>query len=154
MNKSTEWSLRLKKWALEYNFRLILFNIILVFLFLLRSAGYFQPYFPISVNFIVIVGLVLSVVLLNLKSREIFLVVIVFWVFAGFLRVMRIDVWAERTGIYAYESLLFAVILFLLESISKSERLVNKIYKFYIFINIYFSCFITCFNNLSFFCTV
>lgn len=108
---------KLEKWFLEHNFKLIIFNIILVFLFLLRSAGYFQPYFVISVNFIVIVALILSVFLLGAKSKAIFLVTLFFWIFAGFLRLVRIDVWAERTGVYAYECLTFAVLLFIFELI-------------------------------------
>jgi hypothetical protein len=108
---------KVKDWIKFYNIRLILFNIIIVFLFLLRSAGYFQPYFPISVNFIVIVGLFLSVIILGARSKIVFLVTLAFWVFAGFLKIIRIDVWAERTGIYAFESLVFGVILFLIENI-------------------------------------
>jgi hypothetical protein len=108
---------KVKDWIKFYNIRLILFNIIIVFLFLLRSAGYFQPYFPISVNFIVIIGLFLSVIILGARSKIVFLVTLAFWVFAGFLKIIRIDVWAERTGIYAFESLVFGVILFLIENI-------------------------------------
>lgn len=107
---------KIKKWVLENNYRLILFNIILVFFFLLRSAGYFQPYFPITVNFIVISGLVLSYFLLGANSKVVFLVTLIFWLFAGLLLIFRINVWAERTGIYAFESLFFGVLLFLLES--------------------------------------
>src|SRR5581483_7337411 len=100
---------------LNNNYKLILFNIIVVFLFLLRSAGYFQPFFPISVNFIVIVALLLSIFLLGARSRIIFIVVILFWIFAGALRVLKIDVWAERTGIYAYESLVIGCLVFIFE---------------------------------------
>ena len=114
---------KLKKWVMEYNYRLIIFNIVLVFLFLLRSAGYFQPYFPISVNFIVIFGLVLSFFLLGVRSKAIFVIVVIFWMFAGALQILRINVWAERTGIYAYESLVFGVIVFVFENIK--ERLKN-----------------------------
>ena len=110
---------KIEKWFLVNNYKLILFNIIIVFLFLLRSAGYFQPYFPISVNFIVIFGLVLSYFLLGVNSKIVFLVTIIFWLFAGFLLLFHINVWAERTGIYAFESLTFGVILLLQEYIKK-----------------------------------
>ncbi len=108
---------KLKKWVLEYNYRLIVFNIIIVFLFLLRSAGYFQPYFPISVNFIVIFGLVLSYFLLGANSKIVFLVTLIFWIFAGILEILGINVWAERTGIYAFESLVFGVLLLLRDNV-------------------------------------
>jgi len=106
---------KFKKWVLEYNYRLIVFNIIIVFLFLLRSAGYFQPYFPISVNFIVIFALILSYFLLGSNSKTVFLVTLIFWIFAGMLFILRINVWGERTGIYAFESLVFGTLLFLFE---------------------------------------
>lgn len=111
-----------EKWIHFYNHRLILFNIIIVFLFLLRSAGYFSPYFPISVNFIVIVGVVLATLLLRARSNVIFFVTLLFWLFAAFLRVVRIDVWAERTAIYAYETLTFGVILFIVENLKREKR--------------------------------
>ncbi len=113
---------RVKKWVLEYNFNLIIFNIVIVFLFLLRSAGYFMPYFPISVNFIVVFGLVLSYFLLGTNSRTVFFITLFFWVFAGFLRMVGINVWAERTGIYAYESLVFGVLLFLFEEFRGGKK--------------------------------
>ncbi len=113
---------KLKKWVVENNFRLIIFNMILVFLFLLRSAGYFQPYFFISVNFIVIFGLVLSYFLIGTDSKIVFLVTLVFWIFAGMLQILHIDVWAERTGIYAFESLVFGVLLFLFEEFRRRKE--------------------------------
>ncbi len=113
---------KLKNWLLGYNYRLLLVNFIIVFLFLLRSAGYFQPYFAISINFIIIVGLILSVLLVGAKSNLIFIVTLIFWMFAGFLKLVRIDVWAERTGIYAYESLVFGVLLFLFEELKGRNK--------------------------------
>lgn len=106
---------KIKKWVVDNNFRLIIFNIIIVFLFLLRSAGYFQPYFPISVNFIVIFALVLSFFLLGTRSRTVFVITLVFWIFAAMLQLLQINVWSERTGIYAFESMVFGVLLFLYE---------------------------------------
>ncbi|HWA52003.1 MAG TPA: hypothetical protein VG895_03055 [Patescibacteria group bacterium] len=110
-------SIIFKEWINKNNYRLAVFNILIVSLFLLRSAGYFQPYFPISVNFIVVVGLILSTFLLGVKSVTTFLITLFFWIFAALLQILRIDVWAERTGIYAYESLVFGVLLFIFESV-------------------------------------
>lgn len=120
---------KIKKWLVEHNYKLIIFNIIIVFLFLLRSAGYFQPYFTISVNFIVIFALVISVLLLNANSKVIFVAVLIFWTFAGLLQLLQISVWADRTGIYAYESLIFGVLLFLFENIKKNNILKNIVSK-------------------------
>lgn len=112
------------------NNNLIIFTLLVVFLFLLRSAGYFQPYFVISVNFIVMVAVILAYFILNIKSRTVFLITLIFWVFAGFLRVVRIDVWAERTGIYVYESLclgvLFETFEVIIDRVTKL-KIVNKV---------------------------
>jgi hypothetical protein len=102
------------------NNNLIIFTLFIVFLFLLRSAGYFQPYFPISVNFIIMVAIVLSYFILKIKSKMIFLIGLIFWIFAGFLRTVRIDIWSERTGIYVYESLFLAVLF------NTFEVIINK----------------------------
>lgn len=106
-------------WIKNYNVKLIVFNIIMVFLFLLRSAGYFQPYFPISVNFIVIFGLILSVFLLGAGSRAIFIFALLAWIFAGLLNIFHIYVWTDRTGIYVYEAFVIGVVVYLREAIFK-----------------------------------
>lgn len=116
---------KLSKWLVVNNYKLAIFNIVIVFLFLLRSAGYFQPYFTISVNFIIVFGLVMSAVLLGVRSGFVFVITLMFWLFAGILQIMHINVWAERTGIYAYESLVFGVTLFLLENLGKITIIIN-----------------------------
>lgn len=111
------------------NYRLILFNLIIVFIFLLRSAGYFQPYFPISVNFMVMVAIILAVFLLGITSRTIFIIALLFWLFAGVLRVLRIDIWAERTGVYVFESLLLAILFLLWEVTMKNMTKLKAVIK-------------------------
>lgn len=99
-------------WTKKYNYRLVAFNLIIIFIFMLRSAGYFQPYFPISVNFIVIVGLLLAVIMLGARAKFIFLSSLLFWIFAGILKLLKIDVWAERSGVYVYEMVFMGIVVF------------------------------------------
>lgn len=112
--------IKVNHWVEKNNFRIILFNMVVVFLFLLRSAGYFHPYFEISVNFIVLASIVLSILLLKAKARAIFFVALTFWLFAGLMKVLKINVWAERTAIYTYQALVVATILLVYEAIASS----------------------------------
>ncbi len=98
-------------WAKENFFNIVVFNLVIIVLYLLRSAGYFDPYFLISVNFIVIFGLVLTIFLFRAGSRLMFLTALLFWLFAGFLRILNLDTWAERTAIYCFESLIIGFVL-------------------------------------------
>lgn len=95
---------------------LFVFNIILMILILMRSAEYFSPFFLISINFIVLSCIVLSVFLLGIRSKGIFLISLFFWLFAAFLRILNIEIWAERTAIYAYEAIIVGVILYVIEN--------------------------------------
>lgn len=97
-----------------------LFNIIMMLLLLLYSAGYFSPYFPLTVNIIVLIGIMLSVILLNVRSKVIFLIALLFWIFAAFLKILRIDIWAERTAIYTFECMVVGFVVFIIEYRSKS----------------------------------
>lgn len=103
---------------------LFIFNIVLMTLILMRSAEYFAPFFLISINFIVLVCIILSIPLLGIRSKGIFLVALLFWLFAAFLRILNVEVWAERTAIYAYEAIIVGLILFILENskLSKANR--------------------------------
>jgi|SRR5581483_1797375 len=111
-----------QKWYAKHNLRLVIFNLIILFLFLLRSAGYFQPYFPLSVNFIVIFSLVLSSVLLGANSKVMFAVTSIFWILAGLFLMLGIQIWSERTGIYAYESFIFGFLLYLFENLKRENN--------------------------------
>jgi hypothetical protein len=93
------------------------FNIFVMILVVLRSAGYFHPYYPITVNFIVFVSVVVAVVLFNLKSKAVILLSIAFWVFAAGIRILHVDVWAERTTIYVFQTFIVGVILLISEYI-------------------------------------
>lgn len=110
-------NLRLNKWSLSHFVGIAVFNIIMILLFLLYSAGYFKPFLPISINLIVVIGLILSILLLEVKSRAMFIICLFFWLFAAFLKIVKIDVWAERTTIYVYQSLVLGIVLTIVENI-------------------------------------
>ena len=104
---------RIDKW--------VLFNIALMSAFLLRSAGYFSPYLLISVNMIVVFALMLSIFLLKASYKTMFITALFLWVFAGLLGTLKINVWAERTTVYVFESLVLGVILLTWEIIFSKE---------------------------------
>src|SRR5258708_16473312 len=114
-------------------YRLAIFNLVILFMFLLKSAGYFQPYFLITVNLIMVVSLFLLVTLLEIKIEAIFFVSFLFWALTGILRIIHLDVWSDRTSIYAYQALLIGLtflileeVIFKLNSVRSEERRVGK----------------------------
>lgn len=109
-------SARLQDWALQRIFGVFVFNTVLVLLLLLHSAGYFSPYFPLTINTIVVIGMILSILLLRMNSKDIFFLALFFWLLAAFLKTVGIDVWAERSAIYSFEALLIGIILLIIES--------------------------------------
>lgn len=111
-----------QEWGNSHLFKMLVFNTILVFLVLMRSAGYFLPFFGISINFIVFVMLVLSIFLLDSNSKSIFLIAFLFWVFACLMKLLKVDVWAERTAIYTFEALLIGMILLIIESFKMNDK--------------------------------
>src|SRR5687768_15704687 len=104
-----------RNWVKEHYFQLSIFNMILVMLLLLRSAGYFEPYLALSINLIVFIALIGMVTLFGARVKTLTIVTIFFWVFAGILKVLGVDIWAERTAIYAFEALLITVVLLIFE---------------------------------------
>lgn len=108
---------KLGMWEEHYRTRLLFYCMILIFLFLLKSAGYFNPFFEISVNFIIMTGLILSVFFLKASGKSFFLVALLFWIFAAILRYINIDPWAERTAFYAYQALVIGVLISLYQNI-------------------------------------
>jgi len=106
------------KWADEHYYAIAIFNLVVIFLFLLHSVGYFHPFFPITINFIVLAMFALAVVLLRVRSSVFFVIAIFFWVVSAFFKYFQINVWAERSGIYVFEALVIGVILLLWENFS------------------------------------
>lgn len=126
MNLKVYFDLKIRhaqQWAVNHVLFLVLFNIILIFLFLLRSVGYFDPFLSLSINTIVIISLLLAILLLGAGSSLVLIISLAFWLLAAFLKVVRIDIWAERTSIYAYQALLIGVGLLVLKSIWRTFNL-------------------------------
>lgn len=105
----------IRNWSTYKLINLFLFNIFIAIMLLLHSAGYFAPYFPMTINIIILISVILSVFLLGAKSKAIFTISLTFWLFAMFLKLLGVDVWAERTSVYCFEALLLGVILMFLE---------------------------------------
>ena len=110
-----------RKWIKTHQIGFGLFNVLIMLMILLRSAGYFEPYMTISINLIFIVALLSAIFLLEMRDRGAFGVALVFWFIAGILRVFKIDVWAERAALYTFEALFVGVLLLILETIFKKN---------------------------------
>lgn len=104
-------------WVTKHYFQLALFNIVIILLALLRSAGYFEPYFLLTVNSIVFTGLFLSILLLETESNVLFLVALFFLLFGGILKIFHIDVWAERTIVYSFQAIFVAILKLIAENV-------------------------------------
>lgn len=103
------------KWSSDHLIELFVFNIFLMLLIMLHSAGYFQPYLPLTLNLIFFVSLVFAIVFLDCRSKTIFFIAMLFWIFAMILRIANLEIWAERTAIYTYEAICVGVLLLFLE---------------------------------------
>lgn len=111
-----------RKWIVTHQFQLALFNGFLMLMILLRSAGYFAPFVPITINLIFASALILSVFLLGTNSRGAVSVALIFWVFAFLLRILNIEVWAERAAVYSFEALSLSILLFIVEEVTASVK--------------------------------
>lgn len=112
---------KIHKWGEKYLFNMLILNTLLVFMVLMRSADYFLPFFGISVNFIVFVLLVLSIFLLKFNSRSMFFISLLFWLFACLIKILKIDIWAERTAIYTFQAFIVGLVLLIIESFRKHD---------------------------------
>lgn len=108
-------------WSRENFLGLILFNILFMLLVLLRSAGYFAPYLYITINMIILICIVMTSFFLRLDSRFIFFIALVFLLFAAFLKLFTIDLWAERSIIYSFEAFVFGVLLYIYETLKNKD---------------------------------
>ena len=108
-------------WAQSRVLGLFILNFVIMFLVVLRSAGYFLPYFPITINFIVFIGLILAILLLSIRSRALFIISLVFWIITAVFRIMGIETWAERASIYAFQALIVGLVVFIIEVIISSR---------------------------------
>lgn len=108
---------KLQVWVMSHYFQLAIFNIILMFLILLRSAGYFDPVFTITINLIVFIAIFLSIFLFQAGSKTIFIISILFLLIAMFFKMISIlNVWAERTMVYGFEAIILALLMLMIEN--------------------------------------
>ncbi len=108
---------KIENWSKNHLAGLFIFNILIISLLLLKSGGYFYPYYTITINSVVFIGFIGSIILLGVRSKVLFLIAFIFWLFAGYMRVIGIEVWAERTSLYTYQAILLGVILVFIESV-------------------------------------
>lgn len=110
----------LSKWTQNHLVGLFVFNILVILLLLLRSGGYFSPYYSITINAVVFMSLLATAFLIGARSKTFFIIGLILWLFAAFLRLSGIEVWAERTAVYVYQTLILGTALFLVENINSN----------------------------------
>ena len=115
----------LSRWVHNHTFGLFVFNLIMMVLVLLRTAGYFHPFFIITINLIVICGLILSAGFLGAKSVGVYLIALCFWLLTMFFSVAKVETWSERSSIYCFNAFAVGTGILVLENL----RL--KVYKFF-----------------------
>lgn len=113
---------KLANWSKDHFVGLFLFNGIILLLVLLSNAGYFSPFFPITINVIVLASLILAVILLGVSSRVIFLISLIFLIIALIFLFLDIRVWSERTMIYVFQSYVLGVVLLFIESCGSIKK--------------------------------
>lgn len=110
---------KIQNWVSEHILGIFVFTLTLMLLILLYTAGYFHPFFELSINAIFFLSMVLAVFLLGANSRSLFTIGLIFWLLAGFFKVFAIDIWAERTAVYMFQALVIGVILTFVEDVNK-----------------------------------
>lgn len=110
-------------WAEKNFLNLFIFNLTVSLLVLLSSADYFKPFFPLSINRIVFISLLLAIILFKANERTMFVVAIVFLFLAGFFKMVNVGVWAERSSVYVYQSFLLGFILFSVKILLDNKKI-------------------------------
>ena len=100
---------------MEHQLNFFIYNLLIMFLILVHSLGYFHPYFEISANVIIVPAIILGIILIGIRSRHIFFLSTFFWVVAWSFQSLNIEVWAERVSIYTFESLVIGSVMLVYE---------------------------------------
>ncbi len=114
----TNWLVALGKldiWSRNNFIGVIVFNLALITLMLLHSAGYFAPYLPLTINIIFLISMILMKLILSANSKFLFIISLFFLLLTGFFKLVNIEIWAERSAIYSFEAISVGVILLLIE---------------------------------------
>lgn len=106
---------KIDAWAHNNISGILIFNCLLMLLVLLNTAGYFHPFLPLSISLIFFIALVSSAVFIKLGSKAMFVIALSFCVLAAFLKIVKVDIWAERTGVYVFEALIVGLVLYLFD---------------------------------------
>jgi hypothetical protein len=101
----------LQSWAKNNFFGLFFLNLIIMVLILLHTAGYFDPFFLLSINSIFFISFILCIFFLRLKSQHFFVFSLLFLVLSGLLKLLGIGIWAERAAIYSFQAFFLGVLL-------------------------------------------
>jgi len=78
------------------------------------------------VNVVVFISLIASILLLGANSKAMFLISLLFLLFAGFMKAVGVSVWAERTTVYVFESFLLGFLLLFIESLTTYNGSLKK----------------------------
>ncbi|MFA5770886.1 MAG: hypothetical protein WC894_05335, partial [Patescibacteria group bacterium] len=109
-------------WSLKNTLGIFLFNIVIIVLVLLHTANYFNPYFFISINVIFFIGFILLPIMLKADYPVLFLFACLFWILSAILKFIKIDVWAERSSIYAFQAFFVGVVVLFLNEYYVSRK--------------------------------
>ena len=124
--KFTDFQKKVAVWVSSHYANLAIFNALMVILVLLHSAKYFDPFWLITINVIIFISLITSVFLLGARSKALFIISLIFWIFAGIMRILGINVWAERITVYMFESFLLGFLLLFVESFTAYNGSLKK----------------------------
>ncbi len=122
---------RVFDWAKKRHFGLFSFNLIIIILSLLHTARYFDPIYEISINFILVTAMILTLTVLGGNSITMFVVSIFFMIISASFQAIKINIWAERSGIYAFDSLMLGILALIWESVGFQIKVsLNRIANF------------------------
>lgn len=110
-----EISKRTKEWVFKHQAGLMILNFMAIVLVLLRSADYFNPFWTITINGTFFILLIVSILLLEITSRSMFVIALLFWIFTCMMKIFKMDVWADRSSIYVFQSVFLGVLLLFIE---------------------------------------
>lgn len=105
----------INNWLNKRLINLVLFNFFVIVLILFHSAGYFAPFFFVTINLIIVLSFIGSIFLLGARSRELFLISFGLWLFTIFSRLLGVGFWAEKSAISAFQALVLGLILLVYE---------------------------------------
>ncbi|MDO8638504.1 MAG: hypothetical protein Q7R43_02935 [Candidatus Daviesbacteria bacterium] len=114
--------LTFQEWAQKRVAGLFVLNLILMLLVIMSVAGYFAPFFPLTINLIVLVGVVLSIFLIGMNRKTLYMFVLFFWLLAAILKTLNINIWAERSAVYAFEIFIVAFFLQIIENFIREDE--------------------------------